>query len=464
MSISRTIGAIPPKARVMIISAVALSVGIAFYSANKIMSSGQNDPVGTSVQSTAKVDMRSAENIAKSMPGDTQIISDDSPMGMEIQQAREDDINKAKETRGSFIDKLELENNKTLVAEIDKELKADRTPNGLDDIRSSKIQMEQKRREDLINKRNAIADKSKESRPAIATATYFDEKAFMKEELRNVEKNSLDQAARIEKLIAEPSGRMSAYQMSSEGKAGNGGSNTNAKPSYQTASSDSYRDGSNSDYQSILTPDVSRYQKKHTAPTEYEKLVNPTGNYSGVEKEYVEAGTLNYALLQTSVDTDEISPVRAVIIQDGPLKGAVLIGTPVRVGEDVHINFHTMSLNKKDYTGINMVSYNPDTGRAGLADSVDRHIFERYFKLIASSAVEGYAAALSGTTTRTYSDGSVEKTTSSLPNAKDQAAVAIGKVGEKLSPVFEKEFDRPPTVYVDQKPIGIMLMTGIEIQ
>ncbi len=455
MTISQTIKAIPPKARFMIVSAVALSVGIALFSANKLFSS--NDVENKSSIASAKIDIIPKDKIDKSMPGDSQIISDESPMGMEIQKDRIEKIESAKTSRGSFVDKLELNNNKKIIADLDQQIASERPTNGLDDIMSTKAEMDRKNKADLIKRRDEIAKTASSNKPASARsqAAYFDEAAFLKDEIKSAEKSSsIDNA--VSSLVSEPVGRSTQYKVASA----ESGSSNKTNSSQYTQSPDS----PSSKYNSITSPDVSRYQKKEPMLTEYEKLVNPIAEEKSYAKEYVEAGSLHYALLETNVNSDEISPVRATIIQDGPLKGAVLIGTPVRVGEDVHITFHTMSLNKKDYSSISMVSYNTETGRAGLADEVDRHIFERYFKLAAASAVQGYASALSGVTTRTYSDGSVEKTSDALPDAGDQAAVALGAIGEKLSPVYEKEFERPPTVYVFQKPIGIMLMSGIELQ
>jgi hypothetical protein len=52
-----------------------------------------------------------------------------------------------------------------------------------------------------------------------------------------------------------------------------------------------------------------------------------------------------------------------------------------------------------------------------------------------------------------------------LPSAADQVKVGIGKVGEKMTPIFEKEFDRPPTVTVEaNRSIVIMFMQEIDLQ
>ena len=41
----------------------------------------------------------------------------------------------------------------------------------------------------------------------------------------------------------------------------------------------------------------------------------------------------------------------------------------------------------------------------------------------------------------------------------DQAWIAAGKVGEKAGKIFEKNFDRPPTVYLESgTPVGILVL------
>ncbi|WP_410951213.1 DotG/IcmE/VirB10 family protein [Pseudomonas sp. S1(2024)] len=177
----------------------------------------------------------------------------------------------------------------------------------------------------------------------------------------------------------------------------------------------------------------------------------------------ISVGQTFYSVLQIGVDTDEISPVRAVTVQKGLLEGAVLTGEPVRTGQKAKIQFSNMSWKGKNYS-INAIALDPETYRSGLADSVDNHTFERYSKLAIASFVDGYADALQDTQTVTNTDGSSSTQTNALPDAADQIKMGIGKMGEKFSPIFEREFDRPPTVTVEaNKSIIVMFMATVDL-
>jgi hypothetical protein len=177
----------------------------------------------------------------------------------------------------------------------------------------------------------------------------------------------------------------------------------------------------------------------------------------------ISVGQTFYSVLQIGVDTDEISPVRAVTVQKGLLEGAVLTGEPVRTGEKAKIQFTNMSWKGKNYS-VSAIALDPDTYRSGLADGVDNHTFERYSKLAIASFVDGYADALQDSQTTTNTDGSSSTKTNALPNAGDQFKMGVGKVGEKFSPIFEKEFDRPPTVTVEaNKSIIVMFMAAVDL-
>jgi hypothetical protein len=177
----------------------------------------------------------------------------------------------------------------------------------------------------------------------------------------------------------------------------------------------------------------------------------------------VTVGQTFYSVLQIGVNTDEISPVRAVTVQKGLLEGAVLTGEPARTGEKAKIQFTNMSWKGKSYS-ITAIALDPETYRSALADNVDNHTFERYSKLAIASFVDGYADALQDSQTTTNSDGSSSTKTSALPNAADQIKMGVGKMGEKFSPIFEKEFDRAPTITVEpNKSIIVMFMAKVDL-
>jgi len=199
---------------------------------------------------------------------------------------------------------------------------------------------------------------------------------------------------------------------------------------------------------------ASEYPSERIAKASVTKQ-NPVGE--------VVVGQTFYSVLQIGVNTDEISPIRAVMVQKGLLEGAVLTGEPARTGEKAKLTFTDMSLNGKSYK-VSAIALDPDTYRSGLADGVDNHTFERYSKLMIASFVDGYSDALQDSQTTTNTDGSSSTVNSALPNAGDQVKMGIGKMGEKFSPIFEKEFDRPPTVTVEpNKSIVVMFMANLDL-
>ena len=178
---------------------------------------------------------------------------------------------------------------------------------------------------------------------------------------------------------------------------------------------------------------------------------------------FVHVGETYYSVLQIGVNTDEISPIRAVSVDKGILDGAVFVGAPVRVGEKAALNFTSMSLKGRSYR-INAIALDPETYRSGIADSVDNHVFSRYSKLALAAFVDGYAQSLTSVQTTTNTDGSQSSIASQVPNATDQVAVGIGKVGQKMTPIFEREFETPPTVTVTpNRSIVIMFMQELDL-
>lgn len=179
----------------------------------------------------------------------------------------------------------------------------------------------------------------------------------------------------------------------------------------------------------------------------------------------INTGELFYGVLQIGVNTDEPSPVRAVIVEKGPLEGSVLVAREAtRSGEVAIITFDAISVGGKSHS-MTAVALDPDTMRSGLADSVDKHTFERYTKLFMAAFIDGYASSMTGGQTITNTDGSTSTIVDALPSASDQALVGLGKVGETFVPIFEREFDRPPTVRVENnRPILLMFMSPLEIE
>ena len=175
----------------------------------------------------------------------------------------------------------------------------------------------------------------------------------------------------------------------------------------------------------------------------------------------VPAGTILYAVLNTGVNSDSTQYVRATIVEEGPYKGANLLGQVRLRGDKVILEFDRMGHRGRDYP-LSAIAVDPETQQSALADSVDRHILQRYGMLWGAAFLEGYADALSNTTTVINTDGSQVNVRERLPSSTDQALVAAGRVGERTAPIMAQQFGRAPTVHVDAgRPVGIMLLQGL---
>lgn len=195
----------------------------------------------------------------------------------------------------------------------------------------------------------------------------------------------------------------------------------------------------------------------------YEQLNNPSALYKSSSSTFINAGTILYATLNIGVNTDEISPITATVIEPGPLQYKQFVGTPQLSGEKALITFSTVGLDGQDLS-VNAVAVDLSNWRTGVADSVDTHAFARYGKLLLAAFLDGYADSLTSSTTTTSTTGSTTTVTDSLPSAKDQVLYAVGTAGATLVPIYEKAFDQDPTVTVNaNREIGIMFLTGVSI-
>ncbi len=130
-----------------------------------------------------------------------------------------------------------------------------------------------------------------------------------------------------------------------------------------------------------------------------------------------------------------------------------------------HDKFLLVKFNKLEFQGfvyqIEAIAFDPDTMSAAVRSNVDSHYLERWGGLIAASFLEGFGEAVekSGTTTTNNFFGS----TQSYPDysLQDQAWIAAGKVGTRMADIMAKNFNRPPTVYLNNGNISIDGMIGV---
>lgn len=181
------------------------------------------------------------------------------------------------------------------------------------------------------------------------------------------------------------------------------------------------------------------------------------------------AGTILYAVLETSLNTDEPSPILAKITS-GPLKGSRLIGSTTGLAtqwsQAVVLEFSTISIPfLPSSMSISAIAVDPETARTALADEVNNHYLQRYGAIFFSKIIEGYSQAIqsSGSSSQTNSDGSTVTSNSETTDAEN-FFIALGNVGTALGQQVSSLIDREPTIKMNQgTAIGLLLLEDFNV-
>lgn len=165
----------------------------------------------------------------------------------------------------------------------------------------------------------------------------------------------------------------------------------------------------------------------------------------------VKAGAVMFAILDTSVNSDQPGPVLATMVS-GRFRGARLLGsfTLPGDGERLVLSFNKMSVPGAPHTtSISAIAIDPNTARTALSSRTNNHYLLRYGSLFASSFMEGFGNAFqsAGTTITvggTSSDISVQQgfNRSILENA----VIGLTTVGKRWGQEAQKTFNKRPTV------------------
>lgn len=184
----------------------------------------------------------------------------------------------------------------------------------------------------------------------------------------------------------------------------------------------------------------------------------------------IKAGDILFAVLNTSVNSDEPGPVLATIVA-GKYKGSKLIGAiqapPSITGvkqSAVTLTFNTMNVpSLSNSTSISAVAIDPDTARTALASDVDKHHMQRYGTLFASSFLEGYGSAITQSGSITFQPTSGGTTTFQQElNPSEQFMAALGEVGSKWGQQMSDIFNRPYTITIDSGvSMGILFLDDV---
>lgn len=180
------------------------------------------------------------------------------------------------------------------------------------------------------------------------------------------------------------------------------------------------------------------------------------------------AGDVLHAILETSVNSDEPSPVMAKIVS-GDLKGTRLIGSIQVVGKKVVLEFKKANIPGESRSiTISAVAVDPSTSRTALATDVDNHYLARYGLLIASTFLSGWSQAIAqNNMTTTYGPlGNVTQIPKDGLDSRDINKQAFGQVGTELANTARSNIqDFKPTIKVDGGiAIGILLMDDLVVE
>lgn len=181
----------------------------------------------------------------------------------------------------------------------------------------------------------------------------------------------------------------------------------------------------------------------------------------------LKAGDIMFAVLETSINSDETTPIMARVVS-GPLKGGRLLGDFKRVDKKVLINFTLLNSPKYNHSlSITAVAIDPDTARTALSGEVNNHYLLRYGTLFASAFLEGWSNALTAAANNKQCQGSIVCNVSNDQNTlstSKQMVVGLGQVGTRYSQVMAKNFTLPPTIKIPGGVgFGLLLMRDVTL-
>ena len=176
-----------------------------------------------------------------------------------------------------------------------------------------------------------------------------------------------------------------------------------------------------------------------------------------------------FAVLQTSIDSDDTgTPIMAKIVT-GRLKGAKLMGSFTRIR--THLVMRFTLLNDPNYPksiAINSYAIDPDTARTALSGSVNEHYLQRYGTLFASSFLEGigdaFQSSTNGMSVWHIGGATIPVIVKNPPNATQAALIGLGKVGSKVGQNMSNIVNRAPTVKISSGTgVGILIMSDLHL-
>lgn len=167
----------------------------------------------------------------------------------------------------------------------------------------------------------------------------------------------------------------------------------------------------------------------------------------------IKAGDVIFAVLDTSVNSDEPSPILATVVS-GKLNGSKLIGsfTLPNNADRMVINFNTMSVpGAPKTTSINAYAIDPNTARTALKTKANHHYLLRYGSLFAATFLEGFGNAFQSANTTVTIGGTGGVTNTTVQNGigrsiLENAVIGLATLGKSWGQVAQQQFNTPTTV------------------
>lgn len=193
------------------------------------------------------------------------------------------------------------------------------------------------------------------------------------------------------------------------------------------------------------------------------------GGASGNNAIMIKAGSILFAVLDNSLNSDiSGSPVMATIVT-GKYRGAKLLGTFSRGGYDSEalvLRFSRMVLKSQDSSiGINAVAVSPKTAEAALASTVNHHYLTRFGSLFAAAFLQGFGNSYANYqnpcvgTNNCFVDGNIQR-----PSVTTKTAIyqGLGQIGTNAASIVGQNFNRPVTVTLKQgTAMGILFTDAV---
>ncbi len=211
--------------------------------------------------------------------------------------------------------------------------------------------------------------------------------------------------------------------------------------------------------------DAKENQNQTSSSNQSNSSDSNTGNKDDEGVVLFKASDLTYAVLQTSIDSREDSPIRARIVS-GEYAGSTIAGSFKKTGDKVVVEFSVLNSDKfKRSIPINAVAMDLNTTKTALADSVNRHIPERLLWTMAGAFASGYADGLSDSnkTTVISDTGAVTNVTGNL-DTKDITKKGLAKSLEEGSNIINDTIPKTSTVKVHaNKEIAVFFTSDLVV-